>query len=226
MAKPKIITYGQLFGYLSVIREVNQIHDGKRRFLVRCICGKEKEVDLCNLLNKSTVSCGCIKAKKHNMSNTRIYHIWQGMRYRCYTKTCSTYKNYGAKGIKVCDEWRNSFAKFYKWSIKNNYNDNLTIDRINPKGDYEPNNCRWVDWNTQSNNKELLSTNTSGYVGLSWSNKYKKWICNISLNNKSKRIGAYNTQKEGIEARNKFIEDNHLPHKKNIYIGEIGNRIK
>lgn len=220
MAKAKNIKQGQIFGNLTILEEVEQ-KNKKRRFKVKCNCGRIKTVQLANLLNGSTISCGCIRGKKHNMSNTRLYHIWQGMRYRCYTTTCSTYKNYGAKGIRVYEEWKNDFKPFYNWAIQNGYSDTLTLDRIDPKGNYEPDNCRWADWKTQANNKGLLPTNTSGYVGLSWNNQIKKWVCNISINNKSKRIGAFNTQKEGVDARNKFIEENNLPHKKNVYIGEL-----
>ena len=222
MGKAKIIKAGQKFSHLTIIKEIES-RNKKRRFLVMCECGKIKEVALANLLNGNTISCGCIKSRKHNMSNTRIYHIWQGIRYRCYTKTCSTYKNYGAKGIKVCEDWNKSFENFYFWAIQNGYNDTLTIDRINPNGDYEPSNCRWASWEVQSNNKNILPTNTSGYVGVSWSKTHKKWLCNISINNKTKRIGIYNTKKEAVEARNKFIVDNELPHKKNIYKGELSN---
>lgn len=221
MAKSKIINKGQVFGHLTIIKEIER-KNKKRRFEVKCDCGKIKSVSLGNLLNGSTISCGCIKAKKHNMSSTRLYHIWQGMRYRCYTKTCCTYKNYGAKGITVCEEWNNSFQPFYEWSINNGYKDDLTIDRIDTKGNYCPENCRWATISQQHQNLSMLSTNTSGYKGVSWSKQLSKWLCNISINNKTKRIGAYKTQKEAVEARNKFIDDNNLQnHQKNVYIGEL-----
>ena len=224
MGKPKIIQQGQKFGHLTVLEEVEQ-RNKKRRFKVRCDCGQIKIVNLANILNGSTVSCGCMRGKKHNMSNTRIYHIWQGIRYRCCVKSCLTYKNYGAKGIKICDDWNNNetgFKNFYEWAKLNGYADNLTIDRIDSKGNYEPNNCRWATMAEQHQNLSMLSTNTSGYKGVSWSKQLKKWICNISINNKTKRIGAYKTQEEAVEARNKFIDDNNLVyHQKNIYIGEL-----
>lgn len=223
MAKAKNIIKGQKFGKLTIIEETEQ-NNKKRRFKVICECGNIKTVQLSNLLNGSTISCGCTRGKKHNMSKSRIYHIWQGMRYRCYTKTCSTYKNYGAKGIIVCDEWKYNFQPFYNWALNNGYRDDLTIDRIDPKGNYEPNNCRWATYAEQHQNLSMLSTNTSGYKGVSWSKQLNKWLCNISIKNKSKRIGAYNTQKEAVEARNKFIDENNLVyHQKNIYIGELGS---
>lgn len=75
------------------------------------------------------------------------------MRCRCHNEKDSGYHKYGAKGISVCDEWRNSFESFYSWSISNGYRDGLTIDRINPNGNYEPSNCRWVTMIDQQRNR-------------------------------------------------------------------------
>lgn len=86
------------------------------------------------------------------MSHTRIHNIWLSMRQRCEKKHSSGYWKYGAKGIKVCDEWR-SFEAFRDWAFSNGYADNLTIDRIDSKGNYEPSNCRWVNQKVQQNNR-------------------------------------------------------------------------
>ena len=85
---------------------------------------------------------------KHGQKNTRLYRIWCAMKYRCKKS-----KYYTRKGITICQEWQNDFKAFYDWAMANGYNDNLSIDRINNKGNYEPSNCRWETFVTQANNK-------------------------------------------------------------------------
>lgn len=90
---------------------------------------------------------------KHGKYNTRLYRIWSRMKTRCYNKKYEHFKHYGGRGIKVCDEWLNDFMSFYDWSMSNGYKDNLTIDRIDVNGNYEPSNCRWLTNEEQQNNK-------------------------------------------------------------------------
>ncbi len=90
---------------------------------------------------------------KHNASNTRLHNIWKQMKGRCYNPNNTSYNNYGVRCIKVCDEWRNDFKNFYDWAMSNGYADDLTIDRIDVNGNYEPKNCRWADKKTQERNK-------------------------------------------------------------------------
>lgn len=90
---------------------------------------------------------------KHGLRHTRQFRIWNNLLTRCYNSKFHAYKYYGARGITVCDEWKNDFKAFYDWSMSNGYSDDLTIDRINNNGNYEPTNCRWVTVKTQSNNR-------------------------------------------------------------------------
>ena len=89
----------------------------------------------------------------HGKTNTRLFSIWTNMHTRCHNKNNAKYKNYGARGIRICSEWEKDFMSFYDWSMENGYDDELTIDRVNNDGDYEPSNCRWVTQKIQQNNR-------------------------------------------------------------------------
>ena len=90
--------------------------------------------------------------KKHGMKHTKLYKVWSGMKERCYNKHNKSFKNYGLKGIKVCDNWVNDFSRFYDWSMQHGYHEGLTIDRIDGNKNYEPENCRWITTKQQNRN--------------------------------------------------------------------------
>lgn len=117
----------------------------------------------------------------HHMTNTRLFNVWQNIKRRCYTKTNPSYKYYGACGVKICDEWRYSFQKFYDWAIKNGYDENApkgqcTLDRIDTKGNYEPSNCRWVSMKEQNLNRKankIIEYNGKNQTLKEWSIELK-----------------------------------------------------
>lgn len=125
----------------------------------RCDCGNVVIVRANSLRMGKTKSCGCLNKEKppnnikHNMSNTRIYKIYKSMKKRCYNITCDKYKDYGGRGITVCEEWLHNFQSFYEWAMSNGYADDLTIDRKDVNGNYEPSNCRWIPKKEQAHNK-------------------------------------------------------------------------
>ena len=128
-------------------------------WLFRCDCGNEKIIDKNSVTSGHTKTCGCNMIPKEfkYLQKTRLFSIWRGMMNRCYLKSKSNYIYYGARGIKVCNEWNGTwnrgFLKFYDWAIKNGYKENLTLDRIDVNKDYSPKNCRWVSWDVQVKNK-------------------------------------------------------------------------
>ena len=165
---------GQKFGRLTVTNETRKVLDERKgvfRTQVKCICdcGNEKWAKPVSLFNGDCTSCGCRFAEtkkelgqrrhsgeiyssgnyKHGLKDTRLYSIWSNMKTRCYNPNADNYKWYGAKGISVCEEWRNNFKNFYDWSMSNGYNDGLEIDRINPDLGYCPENCRWITHHQQ-----------------------------------------------------------------------------
>lgn len=153
----KINEVGNKYGRLLVTKYVGKIKN-KTSWECICDCGNTKIVPGINLRTGQTRSCGCLhreqliaRQKKYDVPK-RLRYIWHKIIDRCENEKNVAYKYYGGKGIKVCDTWHDSY-QFFQWAMSNGYSENLTIDRINFNGNYEPNNCRWVSFKKQQNNK-------------------------------------------------------------------------
>ena len=174
------INVGDKFGKLEIIEILP-----KHRVLVRCNCEDkvEKIIYKYSLINNDTKSCGCIKSVVDCNSKSRIYQTFRHMINRCYDTKNKSYKDYGARKILVCNEWNpnvvgitNAFLNFKNWAKNNGYTDELTIERINNNGNYEPNNCKWIPQSEQAKNKrnvKLYSLFNEIKTLIDWTKDYR-----------------------------------------------------
>lgn len=155
---------GLRFGNLEVIKYHDTINH-RKYYECKCDCGNVAIVAGSFLRNGTTNSCGCLRGKKirnidvrqeaieepYGKSRTTLYGMWTGMKGRCLNPNNYSYYKYGGRGISICEEWMD-YDIFKEWALNNGYGNNLSLDRIDNDGNYEPDNCRWVDMKTQSNN--------------------------------------------------------------------------
>ena len=182
-------------------------------------CKNTFEAIFNNIKRGNTKSCGCFTTKlntTHGISQNKFYQTWYGMLQRCTNSIREDYKDYGARGITVCKEWLD-VANFVAWAEKTYPNiEDATLDRIDNGKGYSPENCRWVDKTTQVLNRRIMKNNKSGYVGVIWNKRDRKWIVNIGVNSKLINIGTFKTKEEAVQARDNYIIENNLPHKLSI----------
>jgi hypothetical protein len=186
MKKTRLDLKGKQFGRLTVLEYSHTNKHGQSMWKCRCACGSERIVTGSHLKSGHSISCGCYNAeaakdrrKTHGKRKTRLYRIWLNMKARCTIESVSQFKNYGGRGITVCEEWANSFQAFYDWAMSNGYDENAprgkcTIDRIDVNGNYEPSNCRWVSIQAQQFNKSTSKTvtlNGETHTLKEWSDK-------------------------------------------------------
>lgn len=152
---------GRKLNFLTVTG-IEYDNNSKRMFRCRCDCGSEKLYDPFHVVSEVIKSCGCMHdelLKTHGLSNTRLYRIWKGMNARCFDKKSVAYGNYGGRGITICEEWlgESGLFNFVAWAETHGYTEDLSIDRIDVNGNYEPSNCRWADDKTQLENRRPRS---------------------------------------------------------------------
>ena len=193
---------GIKFGRLTALYRLHNYHKKGTYWLCVCDCGNLNEVYIGTLRSGHTKSCGCLNHEptnlKHGKHETRLYSIYCAMKKRCYNKNYHQYKDWGGRGITICDEWLNDFMDFYNWSMSNGYQNNLTIDRIDNDKGYSPSNCRWVDMKTQRrNSRRIRNITINGETHC-----LKEWceILNLNYGKVSQRINKLNwTYEKALE---------------------------
>lgn len=172
-----------------------------KQCVCRCACGRLYKRYYANI--KRNKYCWECSKKTHGLSRTPLYFVWAQMKGRCSNPKNQQYKNYGARGIFVCQEWQDSYKAFYDWAVANGYKKGLTIDRINNNDGYYPENCRWCGMHTQNMNRRYKPSKTGirGVYLMSGSrrNKYDVQIG-------GRRIGYYKTLEEAVEARDNALK--------------------
>lgn len=173
---------GERYGKLTAIAPTDErTKNGGIKWFFRCDCGKEKVIPANSVRSGLIKSCGCM-AKPHGMTGTRIFTIWVDMRQRCNNRNYTGFSDYGGRGITVCTEWDSSFSAFMKWAFSNGYADNLSIDRIDVNGNYEPSNCRWATTKEQARNtraNRYVTINGETKILSDWCLDYGISLCTV-----------------------------------------------
>lgn len=180
---------GKRFNYLTVVGIGHRVYRKNGNSVIyyrcKCDCGNYTDVSIGDLKKGRIKACGCKRdeyfekvATMGGESRTTLGSRWRSMKDRCYNPKNVAYKDYGGRGITVCDEWKNDFLSFKKWALSNGFSEDLTIDRIDVNGNYEPSNCRWVTFAVQSRNKrnnhyvfykgkKMILTDAANTIGIS-----------------------------------------------------------
>lgn len=185
MKRVKLDIVGKKFGSLTVTdkyKQTGELPNRKTSWLCVCDCGNEVWVDRNALKRRKTEFCN--KCRESGVRNEKLYHIYHGIKQRCYNPNNPRYECYGGKGVAMCDEWLlGGYDVFKKWAISNGYKDGLSIDRLDSNGDYTPSNCEWVTLSENARRGDVgkVKTHTKlGYVYVIKPDGSRENITNIS----------------------------------------------
>ena len=208
---------GRKYGRLTIVAEAEDIRFSsisvKRVFVCRCECGTVLEVRHDAMTSGNTKSCGCYKREQtiasniknkttHGLEHHPLYSTWNGMNRRCYNKNTKHFEHYGGRGIYVCDEWRDDPTEFIRWAVEEtewHEGCGLSLDRIDVNGHYEPSNCRFTDWSTQTLNRRASSTSKSGFSGVC--QRGSRWEARITFKGHTTGLGTFEKLEDAVEAR-------------------------
>ena len=181
--KPMI---GKTFENWTVLEhDIERSVDRKTFYICECKCGTNRSVRADVLRNGRSISCGCLKKEMlrervttHGMTKTPLHNVWIALKDRCTNPNNQRFKYYGGKGVKVCEEWKHDFQKFYDFAIENGWKKGLTIDRIDNDGDYTPENCHFI-----TNRKQQLNKSNNNRVTINGETlTIKEWCDKSGIN--------------------------------------------
>lgn len=210
---------GEKFGRWTALFLSSKDEYSSARWMCICECGTKREVYGSNLRNGKSKSCGCLAREKqsrmknkHGLYGTKFYSKWASMISRCTNPNNRSFKDYGGRGISVCDDWM-EFTNFkddlylsYLEHVEEFGESNTTLDRIDVNCGYELSNVRWATLSEQARNKRIPKNNSTGYPGVYFSNKTGKWEARVSINGKKFQLGTYETKNKALFIRKK-VED-------------------
>lgn len=205
---------GKRIGGLVVLERAPDVirPNGKKRpiYLCMCDCGTRKLIESQTLVSGKCLSCGCKRKKnpggfKHGMSDKPIYGSYRHMIGRCYNKKECGYDQYGGRGITVCPAWSATGGLGFREFLNDMGEppEGYILDRIDPDGNYCPENCRWVNRSLSSYNTRKAKNNTSTRTGVYWFERVSKWVAAIHVNKKQKHLGYFLDFKSACLAREK-----------------------
>lgn len=205
MSRKLIDLTGMKFGRLTALKRATL---GKNyKYLCECECGSLVEIRVPDLRTGQTQSCGCLKREvsikkstKHGDHGSPEYRSWQAMIKRCNSKTNKNYKEYGERGITVCDRWLENYSNFLE-DMGRRPHLNYSLDRIDNNGNYEKKNCRWTNKVEQARNRRVRKDNKYGVTGISFNKELKKYSSGISINKEWILLGFFISLNDAISAR-------------------------
>jgi len=200
---------GHIFKRLTALRRVENNKQGKAVWRCICSCGILSEVSAANLRSGDTKSCGCLNRDMdrtllkeikttHGMSRTKIYGVWTGMIQRCTNQKDTSYKNYGGRGIKVCERWL-TFENFL--ADMGAPGEGMTIERLDNEKGYSLENCTFASRTVQARNKRVRKDSKSGCTGVNWHKASMKWYARIDVDERRISLGTFESLEDAIASR-------------------------
>lgn len=179
---------GKKQGLITVLSHFKKGKNNSNYFRCKCDCGKIAEISTKHFFNDNQTTCGRFHKKYENSKvGERLYNTWNRMIHRCYDPNNHKYNSYGARGIKVCDEWHKDYDTFYKWAIENGYELGLWIERIDNNGNYCPQNCKWA-----TRKEQMRNTRRNNFIEYnSETHTLAEWCENLNLHYKTVNSRLY-----------------------------------